>query len=149
MSRGWGCTSDTSPRPLSRSEPSSIGVRSSQCSGSSEAARFATSSTTSYVSWLFLYNTLSDKDNDHLQNHEDLPDAQPPPIAQVVSDGILAIVGGADTVSGALTSLFFCLMAYPDKYARLQAEVDQYYPPGSDVVDTKWHRDMKYLDAVM
>ncbi len=40
-------------------------------------------------------------------------------------------------------------MACPDKYVKLQEEVDHYYPPGSDVVDTKWHRDMKYLDAIM
>ena len=78
-----------------------------------------------------------------------MPDTPSPPLTQVISDGILAIVGGADTVSGALTSVFFCLMANPKTYEKLQAEVDHYYPAGADVLDTTWHREMKYMDAVM
>ncbi len=68
---------------------------------------------------------------------------------QLVDDGILAIVGGADTVSGALTSVIFCLLTHPETYDKLQVEVDKYYPPGEDVFSTRWHRDMKYLEAVM
>ena len=52
-------------------------------------------------------------------------------------------------MSGALTSVFFCLMVHPETYGKLQAEVDHYYPVGADVLDTTWHREMKYMDAVM
>ncbi|KAI0753167.1 high nitrogen upregulated cytochrome P450 monooxygenase 2 [Daedaleopsis nitida] len=85
----------------------------------------------------------------HYLNFEDMPDVSPPPKSQVVSDGILAIVGGADTVAGALTSLFFCLLSHQEAYKMLQHEVDHFYPSGVDVYNTKFHREMKYLDAVI
>ncbi|KAI0808392.1 high nitrogen upregulated cytochrome P450 monooxygenase 2 [Fomes fomentarius] len=56
----------------------------------------------------------------HFLNHEDLPDSQPPPYPRSLAT-----------------------------YVKLQEEVDHYYPPGSDIVDTKWHRDMIYLDATI
>ena len=68
---------------------------------------------------------------------------------QLVDDGILAIVGGADTVSGALTSVLYCLLTHPEAYEKLQTEVDKYYPLGEDVYSTRRHRDMRYLEAVM
>ncbi|RDX51299.1 high nitrogen upregulated cytochrome P450 monooxygenase 2 [Lentinus brumalis] len=85
----------------------------------------------------------------HYLNHEDQINKSPPPMRQLVDDGILAIVGGADTVSGALTSVIFCLLTHPETYDKLQVEVDKYYPPGEDVSSTRWHRDMKYLEAVI
>ena len=84
-----------------------------------------------------------------LQSNEDLPDANPPPQQQLVDDGILAVVAGSDTTSSALTSLFFCILTHPDAYARLQEEVDRLYPAGEDIFDTKRHRDMRYMQAVM
>ena len=68
---------------------------------------------------------------------------------QLIDDGVLAIIAGADTTSSALTSLVYCLLTHPDVYARLQAEVDKFYPPGEDVYDPKHHRDMHFLNAVM
>lgn len=68
---------------------------------------------------------------------------------QLVDDGVLAIVAGADTTSSALSSLFFSLVTHRDVYDRLQAEVDQFYPQGENTGDTKHHRDMHYLTAVM
>ncbi len=68
---------------------------------------------------------------------------------QLIDDGILAIVAGADTVSSAMNSIVFCLLAYPDAYKRLQAEVDKFYPQGENVFDMKYHREMPYLQAVM
>ena len=84
-----------------------------------------------------------------LQNNEDQPDKPAPPLQQLVDDGILAIVAGADTVSSALTSIIRCLLSHPEVYRALQAEVDRFYPPGEDPFDARWYREMAYLNAVM
>ena len=68
---------------------------------------------------------------------------------QLVDDGVLAIVAGADTTSSALTSLTYLLPTQPDVYEKLQAEIDKFYPAGEDALDTKHHRDMPYLTVVM
>lgn len=83
-----------------------------------------------------------------LQNSEDGAEATPP-LSQVVADGALAVVAGSDTTSSVLSNLFFALLTHPDTYARLKAEVDLYYPPGEDALNTKHHADMPYLNAVM
>ena len=62
---------------------------------------------------------------------------------------MLAVVAGSDTTSSAMTSLFHCLLTHPEAYARLQEEVDRFYPAGEDAFSTKHHRDMHYLQAVM
>ena len=66
-----------------------------------------------------------------------------------MNDSILAIVAGADTTSTALTNATYCLLTQTDAYARLQAEIDKFYPPGEDALSPKHHRDMPYLTAVM
>ena len=48
-----------------------------------------------------------------------------------------------------LSSIFYCLLRNPEAYARLQAEVDKFYPPGEDSLDPKHLPDMHYLEAVM
>ena len=73
----------------------------------------------------------------------------PPPPRQLYDDGVLAVVAGSDTTSSALTSVFNCLLTHPEAYARLQEEVDQFYPAGEDAFSTKHHRGMHYLQAVM
>ena len=78
-----------------------------------------------------------------------MPSLPPPSLAQLADDGILAIGAGSETTAGALTNLFVCLLAFPDVLARLQAEVDQFYPPEADSLDTSPHPKMPYLDAVM
>ncbi|RPD68207.1 high nitrogen upregulated cytochrome P450 monooxygenase 2 [Lentinus tigrinus ALCF2SS1-7] len=85
----------------------------------------------------------------HYLNNEDLPDKPQPPLQQLVDDGILAIVAGADTVSSAMTSLFHCLLTHPETYRKLQEEVDKYYPQGEDAFNSKHYRDMTYLQAVI
>ncbi|RDX41687.1 high nitrogen upregulated cytochrome P450 monooxygenase 2 [Lentinus brumalis] len=89
------------------------------------------------------------KDLFHYLNQEDLPDAPPVPIQQLVDDGVLAIIAGADTTSSAMTTIVYCLLTHPDVYERLQAEVDKYYPSGEDALSTKHHREMPYLNAVI
>ena len=66
-----------------------------------------------------------------------MPDRAQPAVQQIIDDGIVAIVAGADTTSSALTSLIFCITTHPDTYKQLQAEVDQFYPAGEDVCDPK------------
>ncbi|TBU27634.1 high nitrogen upregulated cytochrome P450 monooxygenase 2 [Dichomitus squalens] len=82
-------------------------------------------------------------------NNEDLPQKEPPPFFQLLNDGIVAIIAGADTTSSALTSIFYCLLRDPSTYAALQDEVDQVYPLGENVYDMKRHHDLHYLTAVI
>lgn len=83
------------------------------------------------------------------QNNEDGAEEVSPPLAQVVAEGQLAVLAGSDTTASILTSMFWCLLSHPAAYKRLQAEVDAYYPPGENALDTKHHADMPYLNAVM
>ncbi|RDX42087.1 cytochrome P450 [Lentinus brumalis] len=93
----------------------------------------------------------AEKDLFYYLNQEDLPPntGQPPPMEQLVDDGALAIVAGADTTSSAVTALVYCLLTHPGVYDRLQAEVDGFYPPGEDATSTEHHREMPYLTAVI
>ncbi|KAI0687969.1 high nitrogen upregulated cytochrome P450 monooxygenase 2 [Cerioporus squamosus] len=75
------------------------------------------------------------KDLFHYLNQEDLPDAQPVPMQQLVDDGVLAIIAGADTTV--------------ERDDDSRAEIDKYYPPGEDALSTKHHREMPYLNAVI
>lgn len=67
----------------------------------------------------------------------------------MVSDAVLAMIAGSDTTSGALSTAFFCLLRHPEMYKRLQAEIDKYYPPEANALDTKYHVDMPYLNAII
>ncbi|PSR70846.1 hypothetical protein PHLCEN_2v13287 [Hermanssonia centrifuga] len=80
--------------------------------------------------------------------NEDIGGEQP--VTRVlVADGILAIVAGSDTTSSVLSNAFFFLMTHPKVYEQLQAEVDRYYPPGENALDSQHHPKMSYLDAVI
>lgn len=72
-----------------------------------------------------------------------------PALNQLAADGILAIIAGYDTTAITLTALFYSLLSHPQTYTRLQEEVDKYYPPESNALDTKYHSEMPYLNAVM
>ncbi|KAK7032984.1 cytochrome P450 [Favolaschia claudopus] len=82
----------------------------------------------------------------HLMDEAGL-EKQKPPLGDVIADGALAVVAGADTTASALASLFYFLMLHPKYYRRLQEEIDAHFPPGSDPLDTHSHADMKFLDA--
>ncbi|OBZ79546.1 hypothetical protein A0H81_01401 [Grifola frondosa] len=88
------------------------------------------------------------KDLFHYLNNEDGFDASPP-TAQVISDGALAMIAGSDTTASVLTSLFFCLLSHRETYDCLQAEIDSYFPPGENALDTRYHAEMPYLNAVL
>ncbi|GJE99306.1 cytochrome P450 [Phanerochaete sordida] len=81
--------------------------------------------------------------------NEDGAEKADPPKAVVMSDGVTALIAGSDTTSSVLASLFYCLLRSPEAYARLQAEVDKFYPRGEDALDPKHIPDMQYLEAVI
>ncbi|KAJ7056673.1 cytochrome P450 [Mycena amicta] len=70
----------------------------------------------------------------------------PPSNAQVVSDGGLAIIAGAETTSTTLSHIFWLLLCNPNTYGRLQAEVDD--PKMNSGVPASQAR-MPYLNAVI
>lgn len=84
-----------------------------------------------------------------IQSNEDGSDKVDPPRPLVISDGLLALVAGSDTTATVLANIFYCLMCYPDAYKRLVAEVDHFYPPGENSLDSKHLKHMHYLEAVM
>ncbi|RDX51365.1 cytochrome P450 [Lentinus brumalis] len=80
----------------------------------------------------------------HYLCNEDLSDRSPPAIAELADDGILTVVAGSDTASMTMTNVFYCLLTHPEAYAKLQAEIDKFYPAGEPASETKHHRDMHY-----
>ncbi|CDO71118.1 hypothetical protein BN946_scf184844.g122 [Trametes cinnabarina] len=89
------------------------------------------------------------KDIFYYLNNEDLPEKDPPPERHLLDDSLLAIVAGSDTTSSALTSLVYCLLTHPSALKNLQIEIDRFYPADADPCDSKHHREMHYLTAVL
>ncbi|KAJ8090639.1 hypothetical protein PM082_018196 [Marasmius tenuissimus] len=84
----------------------------------------------------------------HLTDEAGL-EKEKPSASAVSSDGVLAIMAGADTTSTALRNFFFLILAHPDCYKQLQAEIDSVYPPESDAMDTSKHSSLEYLNACL
>jgi len=70
-----------------------------------------------------------------------------PPVKNVISDGALAIIAGADTTARAMTSLLFFLLSNRPYYARLRAELDATFSDGDNVLDTSKYESLTFLDA--
>ncbi|CAL1712458.1 unnamed protein product [Somion occarium] len=96
-----------------------------------------------------MHSDVKRKDLFYYIHNEDGAEPQQPPIAQLLADANLAIIAGSDTTSTTLSNIFFSLLRNPGVYKKLQAEVDQWYPQGSDATDPEHHQDMSYLDAVI
>ncbi|EMD39450.1 hypothetical protein CERSUDRAFT_111756 [Gelatoporia subvermispora B] len=94
-------------------------------------------------------NGSLNKDLFHYLNNEDGTETQTRPLAQVISDGALAVIAGSDTTANVLTNLFFFLLSEPAEYKRLQAEVDSFFPPGENALDTRFHQEMPILNAAI
>lgn len=67
----------------------------------------------------------------------------------ITQDGVLAMIAGSDTTSSVLSHVIYCLLRNPSTYARLQAEVDKFYPPGENSLDPRHINSMPYLEAVL
>ncbi|EKM53670.1 uncharacterized protein PHACADRAFT_211341 [Phanerochaete carnosa HHB-10118-sp] len=89
------------------------------------------------------------KDLFYYLSNEDGSEKQTPDITTVLSDSVLAIVAGSDTTATVFINLLYCLLRNPEAYKRLQAEVDQFYPPEENSLDPKHHLKMPYLEAVI
>ncbi|KAJ8502816.1 hypothetical protein ONZ45_g11411 [Pleurotus djamor] len=82
----------------------------------------------------------------HLTDEAGLEKEQPD-FANVVADGTVAIVAGADTVATVIMCLFYYLLSNPNVYERLRQEIDTTYPRGEDALDTSKHASLTYLSA--
>ncbi|KAJ3539059.1 hypothetical protein NM688_g6420 [Phlebia brevispora] len=89
------------------------------------------------------------KDVFYYLSNEDHAADKSPPESVVVSDGVTAVIAGSDTTAGVLSNTFYLLLCHPDKYARLEAEVDQFYPPEEDSLNDIHHPEMVYMEAVL
>ena len=67
----------------------------------------------------------------------------------VIADGTLAMVAGADTTSSALASFFYYMLCNPECYQRLKEEIDSVYPSGADAMDTSKHDQLVWTNACL
>lgn len=73
-----------------------------------------------------------------------------PELQNVVSDAVLVIIAGYDTIATALTALFWFLLKNPECYKRLQQEIDTAYPDHADPLLTPVPPSkLAYLNACM
>lgn len=67
----------------------------------------------------------------------------------VASDGVLALVAGADTTRITMTIVFYHLLSRPHYYKRLQAEIDAMFPSWDSPMDGSKLGEMPFLSACM
>jgi len=72
-----------------------------------------------------------------------------PSLPVVYSDGVLAIVAGADTTATTLTALWYYLLLDSTNVDRLRREVDVHFPPGEEPVDFTRMVNMPFPNACM
>lgn len=72
-----------------------------------------------------------------------------PSIPVAVSDGVLAVIAGSDTVAAALTALWHFLLREPSAFERLRIEVESYFPHGDEPLDFSKMANMPYLNGCM
>lgn len=76
----------------------------------------------------------------------------PPPVSNVIADGALAMIAGADTTATAISSLFYLLLSHPEKLEKLRREIDEVYPRDEDesvVLESGRHGRLGYLNACL
>ena len=73
-----------------------------------------------------------------------------PSMAEVASDGILAIIAGSDTAATALSHALYFLVRQPLCMERLRKEIESEYPGATDtMLDFAKQSEMPYLNACM
>ena len=80
---------------------------------------------------------------------EELPETERPLPAEVVKDGLLAIIAGADTTSSVITAALYHLLRNPVAYKELQAEVDGAFSSGEEPLDVMKLSQMEWLNGCM
>lgn len=84
----------------------------------------------------------------HLSDDAGL-EKEKPSLRAVISDGVLAIMAGADTTSAAMRHFFWMILAHPQYYKQLQEEVDATFPSEADALDSSKYCDMPFLNACL
>ncbi|KAK7692413.1 hypothetical protein QCA50_004038 [Cerrena zonata] len=74
----------------------------------------------------------SSRDIWHYLADEEGIEKEKPELQNVVSDAVLVIIAGYDTIATALAALFWFLLKNPECYKRLQQEIDTAYPDHAD-----------------
>jgi cytochrome P450 len=89
--------------------------------------------------------------NDFLRKMEDKRvDADSYPLDLAISNAVLAIIAGSDTVATVMSNTFFFLLSHPEVYQRLQLELDEVFPPRfKEPTDAAILSGLPYLNAVM
>ncbi|KAH7931073.1 high nitrogen upregulated cytochrome P450 monooxygenase 2 [Leucogyrophana mollusca] len=68
----------------------------------------------------------------------------------IVSNAVLAITAGSDTVASSLSGIMYYILANPADYARLKQEVDETFPPNElNPVNSEVFARMPFLHAVV
>ncbi|KAH7915810.1 cytochrome P450 [Hygrophoropsis aurantiaca] len=68
----------------------------------------------------------------------------------IVSNAVLAITAGSDTVASVLSGIMYYILANPADYARLKEEVDRAFPPNEvSVIGSEAFAKMPFLHAVV
>lgn len=81
---------------------------------------------------------------------EDHAEKERPSEAEILADGLLAVIAGSDTTLTVLSGIFFYLLSNPPCYRLVQEEIDEAFPRGEgDPCDATKLADMPYLNAVM
>jgi cytochrome P450 len=65
------------------------------------------------------------------------------------SDGLIAVIAGSDTTATSLTAILYYLLLEPAKFDRLRSEIDAYFAPGEEPLDSTKMASMPYLNACM
>lgn len=71
------------------------------------------------------------------------------PVSEASKDAALAIIGGSDTTATAVCNFFVYMLTHRDVYDKLQRELDEVFPAGSDPTDLAKSAAMPYLTACM
>lgn len=80
---------------------------------------------------------------------EDAAQSERPSLKVVASDGVFAVIAGADTVSAALGVLFYFLLSNHEKLRLLRAEIDMHFKRNEEPVDFATLAGMEYLNGCM
>ncbi|KAI0792877.1 high nitrogen upregulated cytochrome P450 monooxygenase 2 [Abortiporus biennis] len=83
----------------------------------------------------------------YLRNEDTGKDLRP--LEDILPESVLATIAGTETVAVASIALFYLVIQRPDVYWHLQAEIDAFYPAGTDPTDSRNYKEMSYLDAVI
>ncbi|KAI0319094.1 cytochrome P450 [Amylostereum chailletii] len=65
------------------------------------------------------------------------------------ADAVFAIQAGSDTTTGVVIFLLYFVLAHPEVYTKLRAELDTAFPNGGDSLPMDTLNELPYLDAVV